>query len=103
MFVRVYQPVGDAPCRVVWPNESQRLQGEADRAFVARIGALTEIADPTLAGVPFIDIDENALPGNRIGNSNGTADLDTRFAWRVVGPAVVVVPGKSRPRRPLDP
>lgn len=93
MLVRVYQPVGDVPCRVVWPNPAARLSGENDMQFINRIGALAELRDSTLAGVPYIQVSEFALPTNRTVDTGPNIE-NHRTAWRVVGNAVIVDPAK---------
>jgi hypothetical protein len=77
MLVRVYQNP-DTTVRVVFPNPTQREEGESDADFAARIFAFTEERDPTLAGLPHVDVDEATLP-----------DRDTRKAWRLQGGVVV--------------
>lgn len=89
MQVRVYQPV-DEPARVVHPNwDLFNPAVESAEAFFARVVAHTEAADPTLAGLPAVDVDHTALPAERTRVVDGKA-IDVRQAWRVDGDVVAV-------------
>lgn len=77
MRVRIYQPA-QGPARVLIPNPRLQQPDESDEAFLARMAAHAEAADPTLAG--GVDVDPADLP----------ADRDFRAAWRVAGRACVV-------------
>lgn len=79
MRVRVYQPAS-GPARIVRPNPKLRRPDESEDAFVARIAALTEARDPTLAGLPSATIDEADLPAER----------QEREHWRLVAGRVAV-------------
>ena len=78
MRARVYQPPS-GPVRVLRPNPRTRSAGESEAAHLARMAEATEAADPSLAGLPWLDLDDADLPPR--------AD---RARWRLVGGAVVV-------------
>jgi hypothetical protein len=86
MLVRVYQPVNDA-VRIMRPNSRLREAQEAEAAFVARIAAVTEAADPSLKGLPFVDVDDTQLPQAR---TRAAGTEDTRTAWRLVNGTIAI-------------
>lgn len=81
--VRCFQPPG-APVRIVVPNERLRNPGESDDAFCARIAADAVAKDPTLAGLPFVDVPKTVVDG---------LPRALRHKWRVVGATVAMSPG----------
>jgi hypothetical protein len=110
--VRVYQPP-DGPARVVWPNWRTKrgdrvaitpdgdpvlVRGETDDEFLARVFATTEERDPTLQGLPFVDIEASQLPQERE-RRVGDEVHDVRSGWRVSGGRVVVDEGRVVRRR----
>jgi hypothetical protein len=52
----------DGSVRVTHPAPDARLDGEDDLAFCRRVFGLTRAADPTLADLPYVDIDPALLP-----------------------------------------
>ena len=93
MKFRVFQDV-DGSVRIVHPNPRYRLDGESDDAFIERIGQKTVLGDPSLAGLPFVDVDEATLPN----------DHSKREKWRGQGEKIVVgnsIPDKPHPKQGL--
>lgn len=58
------------------------FRDETDAECEARCFGRTEIADPTLAGLPYIEIDRIALP----------ADRSNRNGWKIVNGALEIKP-----------
>lgn len=79
MRVRIYQPA-QGSARVLIPNPRLQEPDESDDAFLARLAAHAEAADPTLAASSGVDLNASQLPPDR----------DFRAAWRVAGAACVV-------------
>lgn len=52
----------DGSVRVTHPAPDARLAGEDDLTFCRRVFELTRQADPTLEGLPYVDMDPAALP-----------------------------------------
>ena len=83
MLVRIFQePSGKI--RIVRPNARTRRDGESDQVFIERVSAEAIANDPSLAGLPFKDIDESAFPSDRKG----------RDRWRLEGEKIVVLAEK---------
>ena len=64
MLVRIFERP-DGKVSVMRPNLRLRLEGESEQAFIDRIGQATIAGDPSLAGLPFTDMDESTLPQDR--------------------------------------
>ena len=81
--------------RVLHPNEKMREVGETDDVFIARIGAHAEAADPSLAGLPSVDVLDTVV---------SALDRSKRHKWRVSGGALNVdntVPDPPNPKQGL--
>ena len=90
MKVRAYQPP-DAPVRIVHPNPRLREAGESDEAFLDRICALTLERDPTLGGLPSVDLNADDLPKERIRvDPNTKTEKAVRAAWKIDSTRVVI-------------
>lgn len=91
MKFRVFQNP-DGSVRINRPNPRLRNDGETDDEFIARIGADTVMKDPSLAGLPFQDVDEADIP----------ADRTDRHKWRLqqLGQKFVCWPDNTVPDRP---
>lgn len=66
------EPSGNV--RVLHPNESLRNGGESDDDFINRIGSQAQSRDPSLAGLPFVDVDRADILA---------LDRSQRHKWRV--------------------
>lgn len=88
MKVRVYQPV-DGPVRILRLNARRRLDADTDETFLEREAAHAEAADPTLAGLPFVDLDEAEIPTERQ-RTVGAERFNVRAAWRIVNGRVTI-------------
>ncbi len=75
MLVRVFQPVG-AAVQIAIPNVKQ---GETEQQALARHLARLAETNPALVALPHVDLDSATLPAR-----------DKRYAWRIVGNAVVI-------------
>lgn len=64
MKVRVYQELS-GNLRILRLNGRLQNDGETDDAFVARLSAHAQAGDPSLQGLPFVDLDETEIPANR--------------------------------------
>ncbi|MGH9876203.1 MAG: hypothetical protein ACRD5H_01065 [Nitrososphaerales archaeon] len=91
---RVYtEPGGNV--RILHPNEKMRKLGESDDAFITRMGAHAETGDPSLAGLPFIDVPQSEVLA---------LDRAKRHKWRCQGLTCVVnnaIPDLPNPKQPL--
>lgn len=94
MKVRIFrEPSGNL--RILHLAPKHRLPDELDDAFIARVGTQVTTRDSSLAGLPFIDVEEASLHA---------LDRSLRHKWRTVGQAVVVdptVPNLPHPKQAL--
>src|SRR3990167_3389854 len=97
MIVTVFERP-DGTVRVLHTNPRQQWPTEPDAAFVARMRAHAVRQDPTLRGLPSVDLDQADLPVERVRPhpAPGGATFDVRRAWRLVGGRVVVDESKVR-------
>jgi len=72
MLVRIFEQP-DGTLSIIRPNARMREEGEGDQAFIDRIAGAAMAGDSSLAGLPFTDLDESALPQDRT----------LRNAWRL--------------------
>lgn len=90
MKYRAFQAPG-GNVRVVHPNPKMRLPEETDDAFIARIGANVVVKDPTLAGLPFVDVQQTAIDG---------LSRAQRHKWRIQGQTAAIDPTVPDPPHP---
>ena len=71
----------DGTVRIVHPVSDLQLPGESDDAFIQRVGLHAIGADPTLAGLPFIDVDQAQVLA---------LSRKDRHKWRVDGQTIKI-------------
>lgn len=97
-LVRVYQNP-DGSVRILHPNPAARTADDDDATWLARMAAQAVAADPTLVGLPVVDLPDTAIPSERVRpNPTGAKPLDVRRAWRLQGRKVVVRASEIRER-----
>ena len=101
MIVSVFERP-DGSVRVLYPNPRHQRLGESDAAFVARMRQHAVQQDPTLAGLPAVDLDQSRLPIARTLPGPNGARHDARAAWRLAGDRVVIDPAAIREIRRED-
>lgn len=79
MLYRVFEET-DGQLRIVKPNPRLRRPNETDQEMLDRTAAKAVDNDPSLAELPFTDLDERELPANRV----------QRNKWRRRGASIVV-------------
>ena len=90
--VRCFQTL-DGNIKVVHPNYVLKQDNETDETFLARIGAHAAANDPSLGGLPFVDIERSMILA---------LDRSQRHKWRIVGNQVRVdptVPDRPHPQQ----
>lgn len=87
--VRAYQ-ASDGSVRVVHPNSRQKEEDETEEKFLTRIFADAEDRDPTLKGLPFVEIDTTDLPPREQSCVECGGTHSVRDQWRISGERVAV-------------
>lgn len=88
--VRVLQNA-DGTLRIIIPAPKARRADETEEAFFARACAETIAKNPSLQGLPAVDLDDGELPQER---------PRRRHAWRLSFGRIVVDPAAPEPPHP---
>ncbi len=85
----------DGSLIIFYPNYRKQLPTETEAEFLARVYARTMSADPQLAGLSFVDMDQSDVPPTVNGKK------DKRHAWRLNPQGKIIVdPTVPEPTRP---